>query len=1245
MTESEKKQKGVKGWLLAAGSAFVVGVVTIAGYLAPPLLRDYFVIDPDRYAGEAVYFESLDEADYDHPMVGAWRSRDRDNPFVLVILPQTQDNPDVDKFEGHSVRRVWRGWKEGDALQLYYLPRADEMNVQIPRAVRDQIDGLLEWRLDLSFAGDDVYDRRLKAVWQRGEVAWDENGRNGEIIGEGEPLEFELVYDPLLLVRQDGPITISVESASVLAEDDVPVPVSAVLQDQRVFFNVIMPFREFEQVGESLTVDIRGLESGASQTLTLRVATTSVFGSPVRYSHQFAVSLGECGGDRARYKPTVLSPRWFFDLEGDGDCLDFVGARHGELVEVSYRDAAFRFYWYPTWVQAALDAQMEEAIRMKIILEGFQVADRSRTARDHTRRKLQMIENYMTLMEAEFLTDLHRIAIGEVYLGGSMSPAALRIPRDPSISLPVGGLLHYTDDDFRRLASSTGRLTTSSESTMWAETLAFFGGEQVGTRAAEGIRAMTNVRWTPIYTGEPENLRPEENQVLNVRSDEKTLVYSAVRAASSQLLDEAAKAFYEGATFALYDTLANTAPFVANLHTLATGTDHFGRKVSNLEYWLSAVGLGSEIILTNSVLVDMASHASSRVGRRMKESALIAEETRGAVRALPIRVQARTTAPAVTTVSRVVAGDIAATPGMARPSSLPASVPTQAVEELLAVRFDAVPDQRIRLDRPSGQLPEAHRVQLVPEASQPRPAPDLSDFPTPSQAAQRLYGPNARAQVVGGDAAQAFFLPPAEHMDRVVAANYGLWKQKGLLIDDMHGAHNMRLVLDDAVRRGQIPADRAVRIGVMEPFPVDLVDQYLTHYNAEVTALNPARNRAVTAADVHAATQTGWTVQAHMDLGTQGGKRVVVVERVLMEADGVTPAAVQFFDPAEMTLVEIEARTFNRLLDRELPHGNLRAMRVGDPRAPPIPMAPAPRPLQVATSSQVFDQPVAGATFRFIDEAGREQFVRLDQRLGQGANSEAYALRDHPGFVMRVSRQPATTPAAMAELLDNRQIDGFGRAALNDERVNRNFIRGVVLRDSTMTPGGRLVEILEQAPADWYTMKPRFGGEMTQGQMLAFEAGHRALNEAGYAWVDNHAGNFTFEPLPGGGDRWRMVVIDPGGILPATGANQAARAANARRIQAHINSPANAYTQGLNEAQQMSMVDPRAGGELANRVAAQLIESERVMQLVDTRAWGLSPQSGFPFTIRTVLEHPALRAFHNLNPGQFTDLYNAHYGN
>lgn len=196
--------------------------------------------------------------------------------------------------------------------------------------------------------------------------------------------------------------------------------------------------------------------------------------------------------------------------------------------------------------------------------------------------------------------------------------------------------------------------------------------------------------------------------------------------------------------------------------------------------------------------------------------------------------------------------------------------------------------------------------------------------------------------------------------------------------------------------------------------------------------------------------------------------------------------------------------------------------------------------------------PHANRQLKFNNETGESISLDTADYLGGGSTSKAYASAASEGKVIRVTDVTGNVKA--------RQLDEFGRKVLTENvdadavRVVERYESHVVTDTADAALRGKTVEVVERiTPA--HTMLPdQPGGTMTLGQAKAFDRATRELNAKGFAWLDNHPGNYGFEKLPGE-DNWRVVVLDPGGIVPMKGATPAARAESARALQGAINNP------------------------------------------------------------------------------------------
>jgi hypothetical protein len=179
----------------------------------------------------------------------------------------------------------------------------------------------------------------------------------------------------------------------------------------------------------------------------------------------------------------------------------------------------------------------------------------------------------------------------------------------------------------------------------------------------------------------------------------------------------------------------------------------------------------------------------------------------------------------------------------------------------------------------------------------------------------------------------------------------------------------------------------------------------------------------------------------------------------------------------------------------------------------------------------------AGKKIGAVDGAGQAVQLRAGEQLGKpGGFNTAFVDADNSKLVIRKTNNPMSKDAL--EAADAH--DKFGRNVLEKE-VGSPAIRVAKLEGEYYEKVGdgivryQKVERVEATAAD--QIASQTGGKMTKGQELALEQAHRDLNNSGYVWMDNTPKNYSFEKLPGGDDRWKIVVIDPDGIYPIKGKN------------------------------------------------------------------------------------------------------------
>jgi len=176
-----------------------------------------------------------------------------------------------------------------------------------------------------------------------------------------------------------------------------------------------------------------------------------------------------------------------------------------------------------------------------------------------------------------------------------------------------------------------------------------------------------------------------------------------------------------------------------------------------------------------------------------------------------------------------------------------------------------------------------------------------------------------------------------------------------------------------------------------------------------------------------------------------------------------------------------------------------------------------------------------GRLIEAVDGQGNKVLLKEGDTLGKGGMNTVIKDADDSNLVLRKTN----SPMSKEELAIQDAHDKFGRQVLEHE-IKSDSIRVAKMEGEFLVETERGVvryQKIEKVASDAAGQIKDQGGIMTKGQQLALEQSRRDLNNAGYVWMDNTPKNFSFDKIPGGGDRWKVVVIDPDGIYPATGKN------------------------------------------------------------------------------------------------------------
>ena len=532
--------------------------------------------------------------------LGFWRFDDDENPFVIV-----QEDPDFEAYpyrlEAHTRERVWKGNYEpsepGEAsrqhdarLTFRYKPKAEEMNSEIPAWAREQLEGELEWTVEIDeprTCGGDHLDFK----WYPGEVTW-QDGEGGEggkawISGKGKarhrtlvPEEFEppeLFAAAMVRLRLPGQgmraEAADAEKGGVDLGNELPL--QALIKGQLFYVEVFLPYELAKEKGANIIVNIRGMSEGGTASRALQRGALRK-GYPAKYTNYDPLVIGE--------GPTFLSQSWFNEVGTRGSRLDF-NPKNGESVEFAYEDAKTIVPVYNDVQQFKLAQYFTAVARLRGLFASLlnlpHVTDR---ARESALRRLLLLSNFEALMAHEERPDWLKVGIAKRYLG--YPGEALRL-------LAGGARLNAIDSKDRDGSKDidgidlggTGLVTMSDDG--WAEKIFFL--ETWGGVSVDGMKRMF---WNHPLTDEQRvgdnDKAGRFNGVVWTSNFERAttmwllddLWQQKVRAAFNHFRVNLVKGLYDWTLSVAEVGFGNFKIGVGDLYTVLSGTDPYGRKVT-----------------------------------------------------------------------------------------------------------------------------------------------------------------------------------------------------------------------------------------------------------------------------------------------------------------------------------------------------------------------------------------------------------------------------------------------------------------------------------------------------------------------------------------------------------------------------------------------------------------------------------------------------------------------------------------
>ncbi|MGE0668798.1 MAG: hypothetical protein AB7O49_19760 [Sphingomonadales bacterium] len=182
---------------------------------------------------------------------------------------------------------------------------------------------------------------------------------------------------------------------------------------------------------------------------------------------------------------------------------------------------------------------------------------------------------------------------------------------------------------------------------------------------------------------------------------------------------------------------------------------------------------------------------------------------------------------------------------------------------------------------------------------------------------------------------------------------------------------------------------------------------------------------------------------------------------------------------------------------------------------------------------------------------GAARVLQLGPQKGKGSFTTTFGNAGAGGGVVKLTKAGSSPYAAALDKAGEAGIASLPKHVQDTVVSTPRTLEDIPIRAANDNAyAGGAVRIVEDAgvPTYWQAQKNSL---MSKAEAESFVKAELAINDNGRVWLDNKSDNFGFDPAKNN----KVIIHDPGGVVPIKGSSAAEISARAREFQAAVSYP------------------------------------------------------------------------------------------